>query len=376
MRRCSLKGGIWLVLMLVPALGVPTKAVAQTAGPPVDSITGLIDEWALAVLDSSGIPSISVALVHDHDVVWTGAYGLANVAGAGPASTDTYYSTGSTFKAITATAVMQLVERGLVTLDTPINSVLGSHGIEGAEDVSLRHLLGHHSGLDGPLERVPVWTRALPISLEETLSRTRAVGRPGTEYRYCNVCYGILEYAIEQLSGTPYDEYVAVNILAPLGIDLASAAVPSPQVAERLAVPYMVEGRVAQAVDRVRYSARGAGDAYLRPGDMARLVAAQLNGGQFRGKRILQASSVVEMQRAQFDGTNGLGLLVRELRGHRVFHSGGTVPGFKSVMIGDPEIGAGIYVMSNATQAERPINLLAWYVMMMLWGEDVTLPGQ
>lgn len=84
---------------------------------------------------------------------------------------------------------------------------------------------------------------------------------------------------------------------------------------------------------------------------------------------------MAEMQRPQFDGNHGLGLVVRDLSQHAVILHGGTVPGFKAVLMGDPAIGSGIYVMSNAAQAERAINLLAWYAMMLLWGEEVTPPG-
>ncbi len=89
------------------------------------------------ILSETGIPSISIALVREGKVAWTAAYGLANVGAQVPATTDTYFSTGSTFKFVTATAILQLIEKGKLELDTPLNQVVGSElAVEGADDVT------------------------------------------------------------------------------------------------------------------------------------------------------------------------------------------------------------------------------------------------
>jgi len=68
------------------------------------NVTTRIETEVTKILKETGIPSISIALVRDGDVAWTGAYGWANVGARVPATPETYFSTGSTFKFVTATA--------------------------------------------------------------------------------------------------------------------------------------------------------------------------------------------------------------------------------------------------------------------------------
>lgn len=375
-RRAWFGRGAWVLVGVTWLMSAPRMAAAQARAPSLEEITAKIEAWTLTVLDSTAIPAISMAVVRNGEVAWAGAWGVANVATGSRATPDTYFSTGSTFKAVTAAAVMQLVERGDISLDSGLNEIVGSEmAIPGADGVTLRHLLSHQAGLQVPLDRERLWGRVAPIGVPETFSRTKLVNPPGEEQRYCNGCYVLLEYVIEKVSGMPYDQYVASNILRPLGIDVSSASIPDPQVVEHLAMPYVIQDGVATATDLVRFNGFAPGDAYLRPSDMAAFLAAQLDGGRYQDSRILDESSVREMQREQFPGSGyGLGLMMRELSGHDVVHHEGSIPGFKAVMLGDVAAGVGVYVMANATQAEHAINILAWYTMMLLWGEETDPP--
>ena len=111
---------VWLALCGLLALA-PAAAMAQHAGPgDLASVTMSLDREIAKILDETGTPSISIALIRDGEVVWASAYGYANVGASVPATVDTYYSTASTFKFVTATAVMQLVEKDELKLDTAL----------------------------------------------------------------------------------------------------------------------------------------------------------------------------------------------------------------------------------------------------------------
>lgn len=372
MPRRRLHRSSFFALALLGVVTAHAPLAAQSEPFDLDSIPSRITTWVRTVMDTAGIPAISVAVVQGGRVAWAGAFGYANVAARVPATTDTYFSTGSTFKFVTSTAILQLVEGGLVTLDTPLNEIVGpEHAVPGADDVTLRHLLSHHSGLEGPVKTVPLWSREAPITPVEILAQTRRVGPPGVKYRYCNECYGILGYVIEEVSGQPYDEYIAEHILNPLGIDVKAPSVPGPRVVERLALPYGLEDGKPVPVAQVRFNVFAAGDVYLRASDMARLLAAHLNGGVYGEARILDPASVAEMDTPQFeDSRYGLGINTTRLNGHAILLHNGSIPGFKAVMTGDPETGCGVYVMANSNASARAINLLARYVMLLFWGEE------
>ena len=372
-RLTCMRVSVGACLLLVVSV---TPVLAAQAPPGLAAITTRVEAEAQRLLAETGTPAVSIALIRSGVVVWAQAFGFANVATRVAATPDTYFSTGSTFKLVTATAVMQLVETGRVSLDTPLNALVDSApAIDGADDVTLRHLLSHHSGLTGPFDFVPLWSRKTLMSPEQILAATRREGPPGTEHRYCNECYAIASYVIERISGVPYDQYVAERVLRPLGIDISLATIPTPAMVERMALPYDVENGVSTPIEQVRFDVYAAGDAYLRPMDMAKLFAAHLGGGSYAGQRILKESSMIEMHRQQFEsGRNGLGIDLAQLNGRAVIQHNGLIPGFNSIMIGDPETGHGVYVMANSGNSGRAVASLARLSLRLLWGEEPGAP--
>lgn len=363
-----------LTIALAVVCTAPPHAAAQQPATPPDlaAITTRLEGEVQEILSETGIPAISIALVQDGSVAWAGTFGYANVGASVPATSETYFSTGSTFKFVTATAMMQLVEKGELELDTPLNEIVGPElAIQGADDVTVRHLLSHHSGLRGPVGTVPLWSRINVRTPEDLLSNTRRIREPGIEYRYCNECFAIAGFIIERISGRTYDEYVAEYILQPIGVDVSLTSVPSPEIVEHLALPYNLESNRAIPISQVRYDVYAAGDIYLRAVDMARFLATQLNGGVYDGKRILSEASSLEMRRQQFGGQNyGLGTGMAERSGHDLVTHSGAIPGFNSMSIGEPSAGSGVYIMSNSGQSSKAIGPLARLAMELMWGED------
>lgn len=92
------------------------------------------------------------------------------------------------------------------------------------------------------------------------------------------------------------------------------------------------------------------GTAYLTSEDMARFLAAHLNGGEFQGRRILSVESVREMRKPRYEGNYGLGLRVRKAaNGHTLIRHVGRMPGMCSMMMGDVDARVGVFYMANAT---------------------------
>jgi len=194
------------------------------------------------VLKETGIPSISLSLIKDDAIIWSEAFGYANVKKKLPATSSTIYSTGSNFKFVTATAIMQLAEAGKLDIDNPINNYLGESAIDDLSSegtpVTFRHLLSHHSGLKGPIEIIPIWERKIPKTLEEIASEISTEEPPGINFKYCNHCYALAGLAIEKISGQTFQEYIVKHILEPLQIDSKGPVIPTPSMVEELALPY------------------------------------------------------------------------------------------------------------------------------------------
>ena len=335
------------------------------------------------ILEQTGIPSVSIALLKEDRILWNAAFGHANVRLQVPASPETVYSTGSCFKPITATAVMQLVDAGKIQLDDPINDYLGEHAVNDRSDdgkpVTVRHLLSHYSGLTTEpeaagggrgAESVPLWSRSPLKPLHELPSLLTATSDPGQTFRYSNYGYSLAGLLIERVSGQTYEEYVVDNILKPLGIQ-ERPVVPTPEMIERMALPYRLEQNVAVPEDWHRLDVYPAGDTWLSVPATSKFLLMHLNDGRHDGVRILSKASVEEMRAPQLGGASGLDFGIRQHDGSTLITHGGGVPGYSTNFILDVDSKVGVYVAANATLQIVAVRLLAQMSIDLLRGEEV-----
>jgi CubicO group peptidase (beta-lactamase class C family) len=126
------------------------------------------------------IPSATVALVSGDKVIWTGAYGESNLWARTPATVDTVYLIGSTFKAMSTAALLQQMEQGKFKLDDPVSKYLDFkiQGEDPLNPITFRHLFTHTSGLDGDFGAVPVWSNSAPTEMKVYLQTSLKVTHP------------------------------------------------------------------------------------------------------------------------------------------------------------------------------------------------------
>lgn len=337
-------------------------------------MSGLIEQK----IKERGVPSVSIALVRGDTIVWKSAFGYANVRMKTPATPDTIYSTGSTFKSATATALMQLQEQGKFNIDEPVNKYLGDvqvqDRLQAEKPVTFRHMLSHWSGLTSGAVTKPLWGRELPKPLDKMVATLYSVRAPETKWEYNNWAYGMAGLLVEKISGEEYEKYMLEHVLVPLGVTTPHPVYPSPEMVEVMALPYMPGGADGkpQPVAQVHFDVYPAGDIYLTAENMARFLAMHLNGGMFQGKRILSEASVKAMHEPQFGGTYAFGFSVRkDPNGHTIISHSGGIPGQSSYMVGDLDAKVGVYFMSNS--GAPPI--IGEVALKLLRGEDYTPPA-
>ncbi|MEO7967035.1 MAG: serine hydrolase [Gemmatimonadaceae bacterium] len=314
-------------------------------------LTGLIEQS----MKDGGVPSVSIALVRGDSIVWKAAFGYANVRMKTPATTETYYSTGSTFKSATATGIMQLVEQGKLKLDQPVNNYLENvrvqDRLQSEKQVTIRHILSHWSGLTAGAVTKPIWGRELPKTLEQMVGTLYSVRPPETKYEYNNFAYGLAGLLVQQVSGVEYEKYMVEHVLKPVGVMTPHPFRPTPEMVELMALPYLPGGSNGspKPVEQVHFDVYPAGDIWLRPEEMARFLGAHLNGGAFQGKRIASEASIKATHEAQFGGTYAFGWDVKkDASGHTIIDHTGGIPGMSSYMLGDVDAKVGVYFMSNS----------------------------
>jgi len=138
--------------------GCGVQAVPSTRGEisaPSDATAAVIAHYQGEIprlMSEQGIPGMSLAVVEDHGIVWSGGFGVTGAKAGDPVTADTVFSVQSTSKAFTATAVLPAVEDGLVDLDAPITTYLPDFTVHSIfEDhpgsrITLRHLLSRTAG--------------------------------------------------------------------------------------------------------------------------------------------------------------------------------------------------------------------------------------
>jgi CubicO group peptidase (beta-lactamase class C family) len=129
------------------------------------------------------IPSATVALVSGDKVIWTGAYGESNLWARTPATVDTVYLIGSTFKAMSTVALLQQMEQGKFKLDDPVSKYLDFkiQGEDPKNPITFRHLFTHTSGLDGDFGAVPLWSNTATTTLDEYVRTNIAQSNPSAD---------------------------------------------------------------------------------------------------------------------------------------------------------------------------------------------------
>ena len=343
--------------------------------------TGAFEARMSDRMERAGAPSVAIAVVHADRTVWQGARGVANAITGEAATPETAYLWFSMTKIATATAIMQLVETGVIALDTPARTYLPDV-IELSDRVSVRHLLNHSSGIGNPLPLRWVHRVDHPGPDPRQMLR-RLLARhgklhfaPGTRAAYTNVGYLVLGEVITAASGIPYRRYVVEQLLRPLGArstgfayppDLAAAVGHHARFDPLLPILHLMlpKGIVDGAARRFRvcnpfYVDGSAYGGLIGPvTDAARLVAAHLNGGRVGDARILTPESTTAMQHIETPGKKydlGFGWFrehADSTRGLRyVEHLGGGA-GFASIMRLHPDRQLGFVVMANATRFNR-----------------------
>ncbi|HSB55952.1 MAG TPA: serine hydrolase domain-containing protein, partial [Gemmatimonadales bacterium] len=221
-----------------------------------------------------------------------------------PIGTDTLFAVASVTKPFTATAIMQLVERGTLSIDQPVRELIPEFAGPGKENITLRHFLTHTSGLPEYAEddeEIRRHRRGLDAFVR-SYCRGRLLFPPGSQWSYSNFGFGLAGEIVARYGGQGYHEFVTDRILAPLGMR-DSYLQPAESAWDRIAWVWL-PGEPPTAHERYNspYFRRLGipwGGLYATPEDLAVFAQTFLQGGVYEGRRILGATAVREMTRNQ-----------------------------------------------------------------------------
>jgi CubicO group peptidase (beta-lactamase class C family) len=341
------------VFVALIAVGAATGA-AQSGG----ALAGKLDAIAGAGVRENRAVGIVAGVARGKDRLLLEAYGNADVEANVPMTVDTVLPIGSVTKQFTATAILQLRDAGKLGLDDEITKWLPDFETHGNR-VTLRHLLGHTSGVTELVEMAEL--RAMKMMRNPTITRDdiyKVVNRQpfqfptGTLQIYSNTNFWLLGLVLEKASGLGYEDYIKTKIFAPLGMTRSMSCSDADKL-PRAASGYGMKGPMAIRVPPIVHTATHAAGAICSTApDMITWLQA-LHGG-----KVLTPKSYAEMMAPSKlnDGTltrYAMGTSVADdIHGHKFLgHDGGGF-GYSSVVNWYPEAQLAIVVLTNSEPDE------------------------
>jgi len=296
------------------------------------------------------VPGVSVALIQNGQLSWSGAFGVKHRDSAERVDDTTVFQAASLSKPAFAFAVMHLVARRSIALDTPLASYLSAPYVEDdalSEQITARHVLGHVTG----------WPNWRPAG--EPLRREAP---PGERFGYSGEGYVYLQRVVEHITGRLLDEVMQADVFTPLAMRHSSFAWAAPA-HPALAAPHDRDG--APRAPHIGEQANAASSLHSTPTDFARFVAVFLNHPSAVAQEMLQPQVGVNDHVAW-----GLGWGLEAGEGGQAFWHWGDNPGYKSFVLALRDARSGVVVMTNA-DGGRP--LCAWIVQRALGADHPAL---
>ena len=351
---------------LLVVLFVLSGAGQTASSPPAD-----LDAWVERAMKTFEVPGVSLAVVKDGRVVVAKGYGVRKLGTPDPVDARTLFGIASNTKVFTATALGILVDEGKIRWDAPVIDYVPWFQMSDpyvTREMTVRDLLVHRSGLGlgaGDL----LWWPASTYNRKEIAQRLRYIPLATSfrsAYAYDNVLYLVAGEVIEAVSGQSWEDFVSSRILAKVGMTSSNVRHSDATKAGDVATPHApVDGRVRPIAAFDSDNTNPAGGINSNADDMAKWLLVQLAEGRLAdGTALVNAETARQLStlvtpipigpgppelkdlRPNFNGY-GLGLGLRDYRGHKLLTHTGGLPGYVSKVAMIPDARLGIAILTN-----------------------------
>lgn len=333
-----------------------------SSGATLAEFTNYMDKRIPALMQEYEIPGATIALVRKGNIVWTNAYGFADLEKGREMTTDHYCRVESISKSVTAWGVMKLVEEGKINLDRPLADYFKSWKLPESEfseeKVTIRQLLCQQSGMPLGTIGVRYSPNAVIPSLKDHLSQDAVLFQePGKSFSYSNTGFNLLELLIEEISEQDFETYMKEEVLLPLDMHHSSFTwsdnfkpeVPNGYDSNGKPIPVYI------------YPDKASGGLFATVDDIANFIIAGMPAFSQKGLEVLNAQSIetlytpaVELSgyyQFVFD-SYGFGHFIEELpNGLKSVSNGGQGSGWMTQFQFVPQTGDGIVILTNSQRS-------------------------
>ena len=356
----------WIVsILMLSAYCMVLPAQAQE-----DPLAGL-DDYIEKKIQKWQIPGIAVAVVKDGKVVLAKGYGTRTVGKKEPVDENTLFAIGSNTKYFTATALAMLVDEGKIQWDDLMLERLPGFQVGDSlvtSQTTIRDALSNRTGVHGgffEFRSRPSLSRKEVLGLMKHLDSVKDF-RAG--YEYNNFMFLAVGEVIPAVSGSSWDDFVSERIFEPLKMKNSKTGYAAMRASRNrnVAIPHVMSGDKAVPIPHANIDNAGpAGSIYSSVNDMAQWLRFHLNNGKVDGKVIISQDALLDTRQIEthkldymldiYKASNlsenfsgyGLGIMIADSAGYRVYSHGGGVDGMVSNFVFVPELNLGVVVLTN-----------------------------
>ena len=336
------------------------------------------EEYIQSEMSSQHIPALSTLIFKSDSILYEGNFGQSNIEQNLALANDHLFLLASVSKVITATALLQLNEKGLFSLDDKINDYL-SFNVKVPnynKDITFWNLLTHTSAIaDGPaLDDQYYYEKDSPVSLEYFLENYLVAGgefynasknyydfEPGEDYEYSNEGNALIALLVQQISGMDFSEYCKKNIFEPLG--MSNSFWHLSEINQTIVQPYNYSKGEYTAIQQYTFTDYPNGGLRSTTKDLFKFLSAFVQEGKSNNYQVLKNETIKKMIIAQIpdlDKEVGLHLFLMNSENNLWGHDGGE-QGVATILAFNPKTKIGVIILTNQGDANLDKMLVDTY---------------
>ena len=333
-------------------------------------------------MNEASIPGVSIAVIHNFQIVWTKGYGIRDIETKQLVDKNTIFQAASISKPVTALAVMKLVQDGVLDLDEDINTYLKTWKLPESEltaknKVTLRNLLSHTAGVTvhgfagySAEAKTPTLVQVLNDEAPANSGNIMVDIEPNSKFRYSGGGYTIVQQALIDQLQKPFEEIMHELVLKPLGMTnsfYSSSSLKEKQGANTTAGHYSDGNQVPYK--RHHYPEMAAAGLWTTAEDLAKYAVEIQKTLKGQSNKILTREFMELMTTPILTGEYNIGLRNEKVGEEMLLGHGGSNEGYRCRMLFHKEKGFGVIIMSNSDNGHN-INLPVFRSAAAAYGFD------
>ena len=388
-RLSSLREGkrSWSALLQLVLLVLISLPVAAQITPNQHLVEPDLEQFIRAQMQGWKVPGLAIAVVQNGRVIYSHGFGLRDVKGVLPVTSNTIFAIGSISKSFTSLSMGMLNDEGKLDWDKPVRQYLPEFQMYdpvASERMTPRDLISHRVGMAG---HDLLWYSS-DFSREDLVRRLRFLQsdhdfRSG--YHYNNMLVMTAGYLIGKVSGESWEDFVRRRIFEPLQMNSSNFSVVDSQKSPDLARPYRKDehsGAVSEIPFHVMSAIGPAGSINSNVDDMARYAIFQLGKGKIGEHQLVSEANLNLNHSPQVPMAGGapskeigprsyaMGWVISSYRGHPLWWHNGGIDGFYALLSLLPDQNLGVVILTNLLDDDPVPEIVQYHIYDHLLGLD------